>query len=86
MALIGLSSTIISILTIFQCHPVSYFWDKNIKGGVCLNLNSLAYANTAMSMIQDVIIVVLPIPVVSKMNMDRRKKLGVSFMFGLGGL
>jgi hypothetical protein len=65
---------------------VSYFWDKNIKGGVCLNLNSLAYANTAMSMIQDVIIVVLPIPVVSNMNMDRRKKLGVSFMFGLGGL
>ena len=51
-----------------------------------MNIDALAYVNTAMSMLQDVIIVVIPIPVVAKMNMDRKKKILVGLMFGLGGL
>ncbi len=51
-----------------------------------MDVNALAYANSAMSMVQDVIIVVLPIPVVWRMNMDMRKKVGVGIMFGLGGM
>jgi hypothetical protein len=39
-----------------------------------------------MSMIQDIIIIALPIPVVLKLNMDQQKKIGVAFMFALGGL
>lgn len=86
IALIVLSTTIISILTIFQCRPITYFWNRDIKGGICLDVNALAYANSAMSMVQDVIIVFLPIPVVWKMNLDSRKKIGIGIMFALGGL
>ncbi|KAH6665001.1 hypothetical protein B0J14DRAFT_607146 [Halenospora varia] len=85
IALIVLSTTIISILTIFQCRPITYFWNRDIKGGICLDVNALAYANSAMSMVQDVIIVFLPIPVVWKMNLDSRKKIGIGIMFALGG-
>ncbi|CZR68219.1 uncharacterized protein PAC_18118 [Phialocephala subalpina] len=80
-----LSTAIISILTIFQCHPVTYFWDKDIKDGACLNQNALAYANSGMSIAQDIMIIVLPIPVVVKLNMDIRRKVGVAFMFAVGG-
>ncbi|KAF8851272.1 hypothetical protein BDZ45DRAFT_750855 [Acephala macrosclerotiorum] len=80
-----LSTTIISILTIFQCHPVTYFWDKDIKDGACLDQNALAYVNSGMSIFQDIMIIVLPIPVVVKLNMDIRRKIGVTFMFAVGG-
>lgn len=79
-------TSIISLLTIFQCHPVQYFWNKNIKSGICLDQNALAYANSGLSIAQDLLIIALPIPVVLKMNMDNRKKIGVAFMFAVGGL
>jgi hypothetical protein len=79
------STTIISLLTIFQCKPIAYFWDRDLHGK-CININALAYANSAMSIVQDVLIVVLPIPVLSKLHLGRKKKIGVIFMFAVGSL
>jgi hypothetical protein len=85
IALIGVSTTIISFMTIFSCHPVPYFWDRDLRG-TCLNVNALAYTNSGMSIAQDLIIVLLPIPVLSKLNMDVKKKIGVGLMFAIGSL
>ncbi|KAH7330522.1 hypothetical protein BKA65DRAFT_597565 [Rhexocercosporidium sp. MPI-PUGE-AT-0058] len=81
---IVLGTVTISLLTIFQCQPVAYFWDKDLHG-TCLDLNALAYANSGLSIMQDFLIIGLPIRVVWKMNLDRKKKLSVAFMFALGG-
>lgn len=37
-------------------------------------------------MVQDIIIIILPISVVLKLNMGLQKKIGVALMFSLGGL
>ena len=84
-SLVILSTVVISILTIFQCHPIRYFWNRDLKGA-CLDVNALAYANSAMSIIQDVAIVALPIPVVWGLQMNTKKKVSVGIMFALGGL
>lgn len=86
MGLIALSTTIIFFMTIFSCHPVAFFWNRDIRRGTCLNVNRLAYANSAMSIIQDLLIVALPLPVLVKLNMGRKKKIGVGFMFAVGSL
>ena len=86
IGLVCLSTAIISVLTILSCHPIEFFWNRDIKSGVCLDVNALAYANSAMSMVQDIIIIILPIPVTLKLNMDQQKKIGIALMFGLGGL
>ncbi|KAH9222263.1 hypothetical protein DL95DRAFT_518658 [Leptodontidium sp. 2 PMI_412] len=85
VALICVSTSIISVMTIFQCRPIPYFWDRDIKGGGCLDLNALAYANSAMSMAQDVIITLLPLREVLKLNMSLHKKVITTLMFALGG-
>ncbi|KAH7369650.1 integral membrane protein [Rhexocercosporidium sp. MPI-PUGE-AT-0058] len=85
IALICVSTAIISILTIFQCHPIDYFWDRDISGGACLDVNALAYANSGMSMAQDVIITLLPLREVLRLNMSQRKKIEAALMFALGG-
>ena len=86
IGMIALSTTIIFFVTVFSCHPVAFFWNKDIRGGTCINVNTLAYANSAMSIIQDLLIVALPLPVLVKLNMGTKKKIGVGFMFAVGSL
>jgi len=83
--MIATSTTIIFLMTVFSCHPVAYFWDKDLHGQ-CLNVNALAYANGGMSIAQDLIIIALPLPVLTKLNMSIKKKIGVGFMFTVGSL
>ena len=86
VGIITMSTTIISLMTIFSCRPIPYFWNRNIRGGHCPNVNALAYANSAMSIIQDLLIVALPLPVLVNLNMGKKKKIGVAFMFAVGSL
>jgi hypothetical protein len=86
MAFCVTSSIAFTLVTIFQCRPVSYTWDKNIKGGKCINFNGGAWANGAINILQDILIVALPIQEVRKLQLERKKKIGLYIMFGLGGL
>ncbi|PQE22972.1 CFEM domain-containing protein [Rutstroemia sp. NJR-2017a BBW] len=47
-------------------------------------INALAYANSAMSIVQDILVVVVPIPILNKLQLGRKKKLAVLFMFAVG--
>jgi hypothetical protein len=73
-------------MTIFACRPVPYFWNRDIKGGKCIDVQGVAFATGAMSIVQDLVIVILPLPVLAKLNMGRRKMMGILFMLVLGSL
>jgi hypothetical protein len=70
---------------VFQCNPIPLYWNKDLKGQ-CLNINALANAGGAVSISTDVLIVALPIPVISKLRLGWKKKIGVVFMFAVGSL
>lgn len=80
------SAIAFTIVAIFQCHPLSYVWNKNLHGGKCINFNSATWANAAINIIQDLFIVALPISEVRKLQLGQKKKIGLWIMFGLGGL
>ncbi|KUJ12789.1 uncharacterized protein LY89DRAFT_558860, partial [Mollisia scopiformis] len=69
---------------VFQCSPVDLAWDRTIVGGRCINVNELAYAAGAISVALDIIILVLPLPELYHLQMSKKKKLNVMFMFSLG--
>ncbi|TEA21956.1 Satratoxin biosynthesis SC1 cluster protein 4 [Colletotrichum sidae] len=77
---------VIGFLTIFSCHPIELFWDKNIHTGGCLDINQLAYANSALAILQDLIILALPIAMLPGLQMDRSKKVSVATVFLLGSV
>lgn len=83
--MIATSTIIIFLMTVFSCHPVAYFWNRDLHGQ-CLDVNALAYANSGMSIAQDLIIIALPLPVLTKLNMSIKKKIEVGFMFAVGSL
>lgn len=77
------STVVIMMLTIFSCSPVEAFWNRDIKGK-CLDVQALAYANSASAIIQDVILLILPLVSIWKLQMKRNKKIAVGVMFGIG--
>ncbi|KAF2463966.1 uncharacterized protein BDR25DRAFT_243993, partial [Lindgomyces ingoldianus] len=72
------------LTTMLLCRPFSFQWDKTIPGGICGDLLSSYSATHVIILITNVITAVLPIPVLWKFNMNRRKKIGISLMFMLG--
>jgi hypothetical protein len=79
------NTVVIFLLTIFSCLPVASFWNKDIKGK-CLDINALAYANSACAIAQDIVLVIFPLACIRNLNMKRYRKFAVGFMFSIGTL
>jgi hypothetical protein len=85
LACIVVNSTVIFFLTIFICSPIDSFWDRN-KKGKCMDLQGIAYANSACAIAQDITLMVLPLLFISRLQMQRRRKIAVGIMFAIGAL
>ncbi|PMD54820.1 uncharacterized protein K444DRAFT_633723 [Hyaloscypha bicolor E] len=83
---IALITVVLSSLTIFACQPVSFFWDRDIRGGKCLDIKAVAYAISTVGIVEDLVIVALPLPLLVKLQMSTRKKIGIGFMLILGSI
>ena len=80
-------STIVNLmLAALQCIPVQAVWNLNIKNAKCLNLANIAYASAAFNIATEVIILVLPMPVISSLNLGLKRKIGISALFAAGAL
>jgi hypothetical protein len=73
------------IVTVFQCSPISFAFNKT-QPGTCINFNAVTWTNAAFNILQDIIIIILPLGEVRKLQLDKKKKLGLYLMFGLGGM
>lgn len=80
---IVINSTIIFLMTVFICTPVQSFWNRDIKGK-CLNLEAVAYANSGSAILQDLILLILPMIFIKDLQMKRYRKIAVGFMFSIG--
>jgi hypothetical protein len=85
MGWIIVNTLIIFLLTIFSCTPIQAFWNRDV-GGKCMDINALAYANSACAIAQDVVLVLFPLCCIRKLNMKRYRKFAVGFMFCVGTL
>ena len=80
----AISALIWMALLIFQCAPISAGWDINVAAPKCYNIQVFAYVGAAIAMVQDVAVLVFPIPILLKLRVTMRKKLGVLALFSLG--
>ncbi|KAL8961642.1 MAG: hypothetical protein Q9193_001837 [Seirophora villosa] len=76
------------IAAVFQCTPVSYLWTQfsGKTKGKCVDFTALLIATAAVNIFTDVAVLVLPMPMVWKMKIQKAQKLAVSGIFLLGGL
>ncbi|KAM5354113.1 hypothetical protein ACJ41O_000763 [Fusarium nematophilum] len=71
------------IMTIFLCIPVQKFWEPNIDG-FCFDKKALWFTQSALHIITDMMILLLPMSELKHLNMPRRQKRALIFVFALG--
>ncbi|KAJ4288050.1 hypothetical protein N0V90_012067 [Kalmusia sp. IMI 367209] len=72
---------------IFQCQPISHYWDKwdgEHLDGKCVNINALGWANAVISIAIDIWMLALPLWQVSQLKLAWKKKVSVALMFFVG--
>jgi hypothetical protein len=74
------------IVNLNVCTPIAYFYDKSIKGGHCKNQAISGTANGALSLLGDIMILCLPVPMVWQLHVNLRRKIALIGIFMLGGL
>lgn len=88
MATIGIQviAGVAIVLTLnLQCIPHKAIYDLTVPGK-CIDLHKIQLTSASIHLTCDVIMLLLPQPVIWTLKMTWRKRLGVSFVFSLGVL
>ncbi|KAL8668539.1 MAG: hypothetical protein Q9168_006831, partial [Polycauliona sp. 1 TL-2023] len=75
-----------SFASTFQCLPVAYQWNKSIEGGHCFDILLYFRMVNVPNIITDVAMLILPMPMVWKLQTSRPRKLGLSICFLTGSV
>ncbi|KAL5374832.1 hypothetical protein DPSP01_011668 [Paraphaeosphaeria sporulosa] len=70
--------------SIFGCKPIQAFWTLK-HPFKCLDQFTVWFFNGAMNILTDLSIIVLPMPVIRKLNLPRRQKQALIGIFAIGG-
>ncbi|KAI1433477.1 hypothetical protein GGR50DRAFT_705391 [Xylaria sp. CBS 124048] len=85
VAIIVIAWSVTSLtVSIAQCLPLEYGWDKTIPGGHCINYGQLVLSAGVVNVVTDFGILALPIPLVLKLQIPQGRKYLLVFTFALG--
>lgn len=78
--------TTYTFIILFGCSPVSGSWDSTITDAKCLDFNLTVLTGAVVSIFEDIVLVLLPIPALRTLKVSGRKRLEVAIMFGIASL
>ncbi|KAK1990362.1 CFEM domain-containing protein [Colletotrichum falcatum] len=80
----------IFVTVIFQCQPISYFWEKAgrdpPKDGKCIDTNAFYISTAALTILTDIMFLALPFWIFLGLKMPGRVKIALLFVFALGAV
>ncbi|GJP94586.1 PTH11-like integral membrane protein [Aspergillus niger] len=68
-----------------NCVPVAKFWNRNISG-YCLSFEAVWFFNASMNIATDTTLLILPMPLLSQLQLPRMQKFALMGVFAIGGL
>lgn len=71
--------------SLIQCLPLKYIWDRSVKG-YCLGIPLAATILAVFNFLTDIIILVMPMPMLWKMQIETKEKYQIMGIFLTGGL
>ncbi|KAI9811260.1 MAG: hypothetical protein M1832_000939 [Thelocarpon impressellum] len=81
LILVGGASNLVAI---FPCTPIRAFWIRDIQRR-CINVYRWAMTEAALTILTDILLLIMPMPLVWKLRISLRQKFAVSGIFILGG-
>ncbi|KAL7941093.1 hypothetical protein V8C42DRAFT_335763 [Trichoderma barbatum] len=79
MLLTVVTGIVFFFITMLQCAPISYFWNKN-QHGSCINIDiiiAITYLYSAFSVVCDFTFALLPIALIMQLQMNRKTKIAL---------
>jgi hypothetical protein len=67
----------------FMCTPVQHFWKPSVDG-TCMNPEIVYFTNAPFNILTDFVLFGLPLPILWKLQIPRRQKIGLVFLFAIG--
>jgi hypothetical protein len=86
IVIVILYTSIITLLLFFQCHPIRRAFDLKIQTGHCLDAGVLYMATAVSNILTDVILFLLPTPIVLKLHMSKSLKISAIVIFAIGSM
>lgn len=83
MVACSIEGVLFILMAFFQCTPVERFWNFEIPGH-CMKIPAFFLAETAFNLATNVVILLLPMPMVWHLQMALRRRLLVIGIFATG--
>ena len=71
--------------SLIPCIPVARYWDPSIPGG-CINRSDLHYALAGFNILNDIALLVAPMPYLKNLQIPRKAKAVLIAVFACGSL
>lgn len=87
LVLIVTSTLAFSVVLWTQCKPVEANWDPTIEGAQCLSVDNFlvaVYTLTAITIVTDFLCALLPLPIIWKLHLNTKTRLGIMAVIALG--
>lgn len=72
-----------AITSVFQCNPISHFWDRAVEG-TCVDVDKFYRSVTPFNLVVDIILVLMPLPTVWQLRATNTRKWALTLLFGIG--
>ncbi|KAI6089591.1 hypothetical protein F4821DRAFT_58162 [Hypoxylon rubiginosum] len=73
-----------SVEYLAHCQPINYYWKPPVEGGFCLNTYSVYLGNAITAVAIDLLILIIPVPLVWRLKLSTIRKVMVTFVFIMG--
>lgn len=84
--IVSLYTAVLTLMMFFHCSPVRKAFDFKIPGGSCIDAAVLYMATAVSNIITDIMLFLLPIPMVLQLKMKMFQKVGALVIFGIGSV
>jgi hypothetical protein len=71
---------------IFLCFPIRFFWDKSLPDGKCLSQFAVWFSNACVNIAENFAILLIPMPVLRRLEIPAKQKNWLMAVFALGGM
>ena len=84
LVVVNINGTVLTLMNIFQCRPISAAWQMGADAPTCIPLLTEFICAAPVNIVTDLAILALPIPVLTGMRLPSRQKTILVITFTLG--
>lgn len=82
--IVNLAGLVLTLISAFQCHPVRAGYEQNVDG-TCVDVVSLYLSSAPINILTDLAILLLPLPILTRLRMEFKQKCALVATFVVGG-